>query len=141
MRLTKLPIHGKSYSTFFTDVTHCLRRIWAIYEGSNFDLTDHIYTQTFIESDVAKYNFLDPNIVSVFEQQPGQDITTALNAVLDAMDSANRTANMDCLSNAFYWGETDFRYTPRCQVQNYLLLVFSSVTMASMALKCTSPST
>jgi chitin synthase len=32
---------------------------------------DYIYTQTFIGSDVAKYNFLDPNIVSVFEQQPG----------------------------------------------------------------------
>ena len=140
MRLTKQPIRGKSYSTFFTDVTHCLRRIWAIYESSIFDLTDYIYTQTFTELDVAKYSFLDPNIVSVFEQQPGQDITNALNAVLATMDSTNRTANMDCLSNAFYWGETDFRYTPRCQVQNYLLLTFSSVIMASMALKCTFPS-
>jgi len=115
--------------------------MWAIYEGSIFDLMDYIYTQTFIESDIAKYSFLDPNIVFVFEQQPGRDITTALSAVFDAMDSANRTANMDCLPNTFYWGETDFWYTPRYQVQNYLLLVFSSVTIASMALKCTSPST
>jgi hypothetical protein len=95
---------------------------------------------TSIDLDVAKYSFLDPNLVSVFEQQPGQDITNALNAVLDTMSAENRTANMDCLSNAFYWGETDFRYTPRCQVQNYLLLVFSSVIMASMAMKCTSSS-
>jgi chitin synthase len=92
-----------------------------IYEGSIFDLTDYIYTQMFIELDVAKYSFLDPNIVSVFEQQPGQ--TTALNAVLDAMDSANCTATMDRLSNAFYWRETDFRYTVdvRCII---ILLVY-----------------
>ncbi|OJA16306.1 hypothetical protein AZE42_03378 [Rhizopogon vesiculosus] len=93
-------------------------RSWAIYENSIYDLTDYIYTMTFIELDVAKYNFLDPNLVAVFEQQPGQDITTALNTVLDAMDATNRTAHMDCLSNAFYWGETDFR-----------------VLMASMAMK------
>ena len=92
-----------------------------IYEGSIFDLTDYIYTQMFIELDVAKYSFLDPNIVSVFEQQPGK--TTALNAVLDAMDSANRTATMDRLSNAFYWRETDFQYTVdvRCII---ILLVY-----------------
>jgi len=92
-----------------------------IYEGSIFNLTDYIYTQMFIELDVAKYSFLDPNIVSVFEQQPGQ--TTALNAVLDAMDSANCTATMDHLSNIFYWREMDFWYTidVRCII---ILLVY-----------------
>jgi len=121
MRLTKPPIRSKLYSTFFTDVTHCLRRVWVIYEGSIFNLTDYIYTQMFIELDVAKYSFLDPNIVSVFEQQPGQ--TTALNAVLDAMDSANCTATMDHLSNIFYWREMDFWYTidVRCII---ILLVY-----------------
>ncbi|KAG1739324.1 glycosyltransferase family 2 protein [Suillus lakei] len=110
-------------------------RTWAIYENSIFDLTDYIYTLSTINLNVAAYNFIDPNIVAIFEQQAGQDITSPLNQYMGTMDATNRTANMDCLSNAFYYGETDFRYTPRCQVQNYLLLVFSSVLMASMALK------
>lgn len=110
-------------------------RTWAIYENSIYDLTDYLYTLNTINLNVATYSFLDPNLVAVFEQQAGQDITVPLNQVFSTMSAENRTANMDCLSNAFYYGETDFRYTPRCQVQNYLLLVFSSVLMASMALK------
>ncbi|KAF9241812.1 glycosyltransferase family 2 protein [Melanogaster broomeanus] len=112
-----------------------IQRIWGIYNTQIFDLTDYLYTTTTTELNVAKYNFLDPDIVSTFEQQPGIDITDPLNKVLAAMDATNRTANMDCLNNAFYWGETDFRYTPRCQVQNYMLLAFSSLVMLSMALK------
>ncbi|KAG1751279.1 glycosyltransferase family 2 protein [Suillus paluster] len=110
-------------------------RSWAIYDGSIYDLTDYLYTLNMIDLDVPQYNFLDPNLVALFEQQAGQDITSALNTILAAMGTANSTANMDCLANAFYWGETDFRYTPRCQVQNYLLLAFSSIIMASMGLK------
>ncbi|KAH7888944.1 glycosyltransferase family 2 protein [Phlebopus sp. FC_14] len=112
-----------------------IQRIWAIYENSIYDLTDYVYTSSTIEQNIATYNFLDPNLVSAFTEQPGEDITNSLNGVLAGMDATNRTANMDCLQNAFYWGETDFRYTPRCQVQNYMLLVFSSIIMASMALK------
>ncbi|KAG2740240.1 alpha/beta-hydrolase [Suillus brevipes Sb2] len=38
-----------------------------------------------------------------------RDITVPLNQVFSTMSAENRTANMDCLSNAFYDGETDFR--------------------------------
>lgn len=113
-----------------------LRRIWAIYNSAVYDLTDYVYTLTTTELNVAKYDFLPSDLVSVFQQQAGLDITSSLNKVLDAMDSTNRTASMDCLNNAFYWGEVDFRYSPRCQVQNYMLLAFSSLIMASMGLKC-----
>ncbi|KAG2365414.1 glycosyltransferase family 2 protein [Suillus spraguei] len=110
-------------------------RTWAIYENSIYDLTDYLYTLNTINLNVATYNFLDSDLVAVFEQQAGNDITDALNQVFSTMSAENRTANMDCLSNAFYYGETDFRYTARCQVQNYLLLVFSSILMGSMGLK------
>lgn len=112
-------------------------RIWGIYEGSIYDLTDYVYNKNVVHLSDATYDYLDSNLVSVFTQQPGGDITSALNKVLNALPEANRTANMDCLQNAFYWGEIDFRYTPRCQVQNYMLLVFSSLIMASMLIKCT----
>ncbi|KAH7916607.1 glycosyltransferase family 2 protein [Hygrophoropsis aurantiaca] len=112
-----------------------IQRVWAIYENSIYDLSDYVYTTTTIAEGVASYNFLNADIVSTFNEQAGQDITSNLNKVLDTLDADTRAANMDCLQNAFYWGELDFRYTPRCQVQNYLLLTFSSVIMASMGLK------
>ncbi|EGO00358.1 glycosyltransferase family 2 protein [Serpula lacrymans var. lacrymans S7.3] len=113
-----------------------IQRIWGIYDSSIYDLTDYVYTQSTLEQNNAAYSFLDSSLVAVFNEQAGQDITSSLNQVLDAMDANTRSANMDCLQNAFYWGETDFRYTPRCQVQNVLLLVFSSILMASMGIKC-----
>ena len=82
------------------------------------------------------YNFLDPDIVSVFQEQAGQDITNSLNAVLAKKDELTVQRNMACLRNAFYLGETDFRKTARCQVQNYMLLAFSSIILATIALKC-----
>ncbi|KAH7928935.1 glycosyltransferase family 2 protein [Leucogyrophana mollusca] len=112
-----------------------IQRVWAIYDGSIYDLSDYVYTTTTIDEGVANYAFLNADLVAVFNEQAGQDITSALNQVLDTLDENTRSANMDCLQNAFYWGETDFRYTPRCQVQNYLLLTFSSIIMASMGLK------
>lgn len=112
-----------------------IQRIWAIYENSIYDLTDYVYTMDTVNDLNTAYSFLDSNLVSTFTQQPGTDITSALNKVLASMDATNRTANMECLQNAFYWGEVDFRYTARCQVQNYMLLVFSSIIMASMLVK------
>ncbi|KAF9241811.1 glycosyltransferase family 2 protein [Melanogaster broomeanus] len=97
-----------------------IQRIWAIYNNQIFDLTDYIYTLTTTELNVAKYDFLDSNLVSVFKEQPGADITDELNAVLGAMDTTSRTANMDCLNNAFYWGETDFSIIMLSMVLKFL---------------------
>lgn len=38
--------------------------------------------------------------------------------------------NMACIKTLFYLGDTDFRLTPRCQVQPYLLLTFSIILVA-----------
>ncbi|KAG6335389.1 hypothetical protein ID866_3703 [Astraeus odoratus] len=85
-----------------------IQRIWAIYESSIYDLTDYVYTMNTVNANNAAYAFLDSSLVSVFTQGPGTDITSALNKALASIDAVNRTANMDCLQNAFYWGETDF---------------------------------
>ena len=70
------------------------------------------------------------------EQQVGQDITKPLNAVLATKNSTTKGQNMACLDNAFYVGRTDFRKTAKCQVQNYLLLAFTIVILATVAAKC-----
>lgn len=74
--------------------------------------------------------------MSVFQDRSGQDITEPMNAVLEAMNSTYRAQNMDCLNNVFVTASLDFRKTARCQVQNWLLIFFSALLMASIALKC-----
>jgi chitin synthase len=80
--------------------------------------------------------FLDGDFVSVFRQRSGQDITQPLNSVLNSMNSTYRQEHLACIENVFLAGQTDFRKTSRCQVQNYMLIVISGILMASIALKC-----
>ncbi|CAK5267523.1 unnamed protein product [Mycena citricolor] len=111
-----------------------IAKIWGRYGNNIYDLTDYVNTLSINVNNNA-YAFLDNNIVSVFKQQSGQDITKPLNAVLDAMSADQRGLNMQCLNNAFYIGQYDFRKDARCTVQNYLLLVASGILMGSMGLK------
>ena len=90
------------------------------------------YVNTFnLNQNTGSYAFLDTNLVSVFTQQSGQDITKPLIVVLNSMTAANRQLHLACLNNAF-WLEMDFRKTARCQIQNYFLIAALVVLMASM---------
>ncbi|RPD67384.1 chitin synthase [Lentinus tigrinus ALCF2SS1-7] len=107
------------------------QRFWAIYDNNIYDLSDYISTA---ETD-TEVSFLNSDIVDLFQQQPGQDITKQLNEVLDGLDSETRAQNMNCISNLFYYGKPDFRKSARCQVQNILLLVASIILMVSIGIK------
>ncbi|KIY65055.1 glycosyltransferase family 2 protein [Cylindrobasidium torrendii FP15055 ss-10] len=110
------------------------KKIWIIYDESLYDLTDYFNTQdTF--TNYPTYHFIDSDIEDVFKRRSGQDVTDQLNKALDGFNSTYRQQNMDCLNNVFYAGKVDFRNSARCQVQNYLLLVFSGIMMASMGIK------
>lgn len=74
--------------------------------------------------------------MDVFKQRSGQDITQPLNTVLQAMNTTSREQHLACLNNVFLSGTVDFRKSARCQVQNVLLIFFSALLMASIALKC-----
>ena len=124
------------YHLYLLTWNPCMRRIWAIWEGGIYDLTDYVNTATINQGATSMYEFLNTDIVNIFKQQAGQDITQSLNKVLAGLDSGTVSANMNCITNAFYLGQTDFRKTARCQVQNYMLLVFTSIICASIALKC-----
>ena len=52
---------------------------------------------------------------------------------MSAEDAQN---HLECLNAAFYVGQTDYRATPRCTVQNYLLLAFSIILITTIASKC-----
>ncbi|KAH9006852.1 glycosyltransferase family 2 protein [Lactarius hatsudake] len=110
-------------------------RIWAVWEKSIYDLTDYFYTINANQGNTASYTFLNSDLTDIFQQQPGQDITKPLNAALAKLDSTTAQENVQCLKNMFYVGQKDFRKEARCQVQNYLLLVVSSILVASVAVK------
>ena len=86
-------------------------RIWAIWDGGVYDLSDYVNTAS-IHQGATNYQFLDTDIVQVFTQQAGQDISKDLNKVISGLDSQTAAQNMACIKNMFYLGETDFRKTP-----------------------------
>ncbi|KAF5369698.1 hypothetical protein D9615_010145 [Tricholomella constricta] len=112
-----------------------IARIWSIWEGGVYDLTDYFYTQSQNPSTLEQWGFLNTDITDLFKQRAGQDITEPLNKAMAKLDELTRLQNVACLKNVFKIGEMDFRKTPRCQVQNYLLIIASGILMGSMGLK------
>ncbi|GAA5850842.1 hypothetical protein JCM8547_009103 [Rhodosporidiobolus lusitaniae] len=106
-------------------------RQWGIVNGSVYDLTDYFYTAELLNDD--SYYFLDTNLANLWEAQPGTDLTSAIKDL--GMDYDTLQTNMNCITTLFYVGDTDFRQTPRCQVQPNLLLAFSVLIMATIAAK------
>ena len=115
-------------------------RQWAIYKNKVYDLSDYFATvQRYASStgtDLPNYSFFNSDLSSLFQTNAGQDITKSMDKVFAQMDATNVTETMNCLNTAFYVGETDFRKTARCTVQNYLLLAFSIIIMSTMGAKC-----
>ncbi|KAK4049686.1 hypothetical protein OIV83_003961 [Microbotryomycetes sp. JL201] len=106
-------------------------RLMSIVGNKIYDLSDYFYTIDLLNDD--SYKFLDDSLASLWQAQPGADIT---NDVQDLnLDSATYQTNMDCINTLFYVGETDFRLTPRCQVQPSLLLAFSLLLCATILAK------
>ncbi|KAF8967535.1 chitin synthase [Flammula alnicola] len=111
-----------------------VNKIWAVYNTKLYDLTDYVWSLGLTQNSPT-FAFLDDNLVSVFKQRAGQDITTALNTVLNAMNGTAKAEHLNCLENVFLSGEADFRKSARCQVQNYLLIIISVILMSSILMK------
>lgn len=100
---------------------------WALLNGKLYDLTDYFYTQT-LQNNLAAYSFLDSTLSDLFKKNPGTDITDDYNSALKAAnqtEKANILNSLNCLDQVFYAGIPDFRQSARCQVNNYILLVFT----------------
>jgi chitin synthase len=119
---------------------HLACRQWAIYNNQVYDLSDYIYTESYYSSssgtDLPNYSFLNSDLAALFQTNAGQDITSQMNKILAGLTEEDAANQMTCLNTAFYYGELDFRLTPRCTVQNYLLLAFSIILMITIGAKC-----
>lgn len=110
-------------------------RPWAIINSKVYDLTNYLATITLYPSSYSsvyeKYEFLDSDLYDLFQSGAGTDITEEFNNL--GWDRQTKQNNMACLNNVFYAGETDFRYSNRCQLSNIILLslavAISSVTL------------
>ncbi|KAK5113692.1 hypothetical protein LTR62_003319 [Meristemomyces frigidus] len=106
---------------------------WFIMNKQIYDLTDYFYTLK-LQNNLPQYAFFGDAIAQMVQSNPGEDITQLWdnNPNLNATFAANAK---NCLQNSFYVGNTDFRDTARCQVNNYLLIAFAGVLCATILVK------
>jgi len=112
---------------------------WFFYKDKVYDLTDYMYTIKY-QKNVAAYSFLDEQMVNIVKNKPGQDLTADFdNLIRNAQGNDTKVAyllnNLNCIQNTFYKGNPDFRYSPRCQVNNWILLAFTIIICAVIAIK------
>jgi chitin synthase len=96
-------------------------RTWVILSGKIYDLTDYFYTRKTM-GNIGMYSFIPEEVSDVIQQNAGSDITSQWK-----FNDPRYQKTLDCMDNAFYEGKTDFRDTPRCQVNNYILLAFTII--------------
>ena len=95
-------------------------RQWVILRGKIYDLTDYFHTLD-INNNLDMYAFFPTEVSNLIKNNAGQDVTAQW------QNTANFTNSLRCMNNVFYKGITDFRDTPKCQVNNYILLAFTIV--------------
>ncbi|KAI0520775.1 class V chitin synthase [Xylaria bambusicola] len=106
------------------------------YEGGIYNLTDYFETINYSKT----LAFLDDKIVDIIKNNPGQDVTSSWNGHLEDVQG-NSTAfalaknSINCIKNTFYVGKPDFRYSPRCQALNYILLAFTILIAGVILIK------
>jgi chitin synthase len=115
-------------------------RQWGIYKSKVYDLSDYLYTKNYYSSssgtDLPNYSFLPDAISSVFQSNAGQDVTNRIDDAMQSLSTDQAQQVWTCLDNAFFVGQTDFRKTARCEVQNYILLALSVILCTVIGTKC-----
>lgn len=93
-------------------------RSWVIVNQKIYDLTNYFYTLNRMPG-YPGYDFLPSSVTTLFKNYPGTDVTDKWQNT-EQFQKAER-----CLDYVFYVGKVDFRVTPRCTVNNWILLSFS----------------
>ncbi|KAJ1916693.1 hypothetical protein H4219_003652 [Mycoemilia scoparia] len=122
-------------------------RYWAIVNNDIFDLTIYInsngggvpYVLTPKDdgsntTNVPGMDFFDKNLIQLFKEKAGSDITSEWNSLAKQHPKMIRD-HYRCFRSAFYAGIVDKRKSVRCYVANYLLLAFSVIIVSIIFFK------
>ncbi|KAG9231937.1 chitin synthase-domain-containing protein [Amylocarpus encephaloides] len=102
---------------------------WFILYNKVYDLTDYFYTAD-LKGNLAAYTFLDDTITKMIQGNAGLDITKKWEENFATSNDTQQVViqnTFNCFQNAFYVGYPDFRDTPKCQVNNWILLAFTVI--------------
>ncbi|PYH94225.1 hypothetical protein BO71DRAFT_353855 [Aspergillus ellipticus CBS 707.79] len=103
-------------------------RYWVIVHDKVYDLTDYFYTADLFDDD-STYAFLPSAVTDLFKDYAGTDVTDKWQNTTDFRNSQM------CLDYVFYKGKVDFRTSPRCTVNNWILLAFTVLICAVIVVK------
>jgi len=78
-------------------------------------------------------DFMDANVVGLFQQKAGEDLTKYWNAL--AIDTGLRSRMQLCLDNVFYVGNVDTRNSVKCKFAQYLILAISIILTSVIGFK------
>lgn len=115
------------------------RRSIAVLDGSVYDLTDYITvgpgirTPTGTSPPSVDSQFMSPDIIQLFQQGAGGDITDKFNSL--NIDPVVKQAQRICLRNLFFVGKVDNRQSAQCQFAQYILLIFSIMMVSIIGFK------
>ncbi|KAL5364161.1 chitin synthase-domain-containing protein [Aspergillus floccosus] len=103
-------------------------RYWVIKDEKIYDLTDYFYTLKMMNN-LDTWNFLPSSITELVKSNPGTDVT-------DKWPNTTETRQaQQCLDYVFYKGKVDFRDSPRCTVNNWILLAFTILICSVILIK------
>ncbi|KAJ5776612.1 uncharacterized protein N7511_001623 [Penicillium nucicola] len=103
-------------------------RYWVILNKKVYDLTNYFYTVK-LQNNLASYDFLPSAVTKLFKENMGEDVTDKW------QDTADFKNAETCLNYVFYVGEIDIRDSPRCTVNNWILLSFTVLICAVILVK------
>jgi chitin synthase len=103
-------------------------RYWVIINNGVYDLTNYFYTLDLMD-DETSYDFLPSAVSTLVKDNMGSDITSKWQNTTSFQNA------LTCMKNVFYVGEVDFRNSPRCTVNNWILLAFTILVCAVILVK------
>ena len=117
-------------------------RALAVYNGDVYDITQYVaqgnrggvrVPSGMTPPPDLDRSFLAPQVVSLFTQNPGADISKDFDALPLAHDVLERQRT--CLRNLFLVAKHDRRNTPRCTFSKYILLAISLMMVSTIGFK------
>ena len=112
---------------------------WFVYDGGIYDITDYMYTMKRTQNDF-RWAILDDRLTNIVKNAPGQDLTIQIDSLINKnannVSSQARILNsLNCIKNTWYIGQPEFRFSARCQVNNWILLGFTIIVCAVILIK------